>query len=297
MHYTGSIFRPPFEARSLLLQVTAGCSHNSCSFCSMYRDTPFRVSPMEEVLADLREAKQRFPGTQRIFLEGGDAFALSTDRLLRIADACRETFPLLETITCYASVLNVHDKSAADLKRLRDAGINEPNFGIESGLDHMLRIMNKGFTVDEARAALAKLRSAGMDYSVNLILGAEGGGAFEASAEASAAFVNETKPFLVFAGTLHYAPGSPLYEAVTSGRFRENTVRQLLLEEIALVERLDVKDLIFLGIHTSNPVPAAGILPNDRERLLKTLRAGLSSLPEEMLDRPPRRGEEGAVLG
>ena len=297
MHYTGSIFRPPFEARSLLLQVTAGCSHNACSFCSMYRDTPFRVSPMEEVLADLREAGQRFPGTQRIFLEGGDAFALSTERLLRIADACRETFPLLETISCYASVLNVRDKSAADLVRLRAAGINEPNFGIESGLDRMLKIMNKGFTADDARAALGKLRAAGMDYSVNLILGAEGGGNFEASAEASAAFVNEVKPFLVFAGTLHYAPGSPLYEAVRAGRFRENTVRQLLSEEISLVERLDVKDLIFLGIHTSNPVPAAGILPRDRERILRTLRDGLSSLPAEMLDRPPKRGEEGAVLG
>ena len=38
MHYTGTIWRPPYEAYSLLVQVTAGCTHHSCKFCTLYED-------------------------------------------------------------------------------------------------------------------------------------------------------------------------------------------------------------------------------------------------------------------
>ena len=43
MHYTGTIWRPPYEAYSLLVQVTAGCTHHSCKFCTLYEDLPFNL--------------------------------------------------------------------------------------------------------------------------------------------------------------------------------------------------------------------------------------------------------------
>ena len=51
MHYTGTILLPPYEAYSMLIQVTAGCTHHSCKFCTLYEDLPFkfRLSPIEEV--------------------------------------------------------------------------------------------------------------------------------------------------------------------------------------------------------------------------------------------------------
>ena len=143
MHYTGTVWRPPFEFRSLLLQVTTGCSHNGCSFCSMYRKTPFHVSPMEEVRSDLKEAALRFPETERVFLLSGDAFVLPAERLLEIAEEAHKALPKLKTISCYASVQNVKNKTVRELKALRAAGINEPNFGIETGLPSLLKDMNK----------------------------------------------------------------------------------------------------------------------------------------------------------
>ena len=86
MPLTGVVYRPPYEANSLLLEVTQGCSHNKCTFCYMYPDVPFRVCPMEQIEADIAEAAQTNVNVRRVFLEHGDAFVLSADRLLQIAD-------------------------------------------------------------------------------------------------------------------------------------------------------------------------------------------------------------------
>ena len=52
---TGTIWRPPFEAHSVLLQVAAGCTHHKCKFCTLYEDVPFkfRMSPLSEIEEDL----------------------------------------------------------------------------------------------------------------------------------------------------------------------------------------------------------------------------------------------------
>lgn len=322
MHYSGTVWRPPFEFRSLLLQVTTGCSHNGCSFCSMYRNTPFRVSPMEEVRADLSEAARRFPETERIFLLSGDAFVLPAEKLLKIAEAAHQALPRLKTISCYASVQNVKNKTVPELKALRAAGINEPNFGIETGLPDLLKAMNKGFTLEEAREQLGKLREAGLDFSANLILGGaallsppgaspsgdsptsacqDGGmyayltqkaGAYallEEKAAADASLMNELRPSLIFVTTLHgpgeglrqsagglrRSAGGPRHEAIRNGQSGTCKKEDILREEILLLEKLDLQNTVFLGIHISDPVPVAGMLPRDRESMIGKLRDAL----------------------
>ena len=85
MHYEGMIYRPPSEAYSLILQVTVGCAHNQCTFCSMYKDKQFHLKSLQDIEADLQEA-QRFYGSrvERIFLADGDALVLSTEKLTEI---------------------------------------------------------------------------------------------------------------------------------------------------------------------------------------------------------------------
>jgi radical SAM superfamily enzyme YgiQ (UPF0313 family) len=84
MRYYGNVVRPPSEAWSYILQITYGCSHNKCTFCSTYLDKPFRVRPAKEVLEDIEMARSTVPHTRRVFLADGNALVLSTQRLVPI---------------------------------------------------------------------------------------------------------------------------------------------------------------------------------------------------------------------
>ena len=295
MHYTGTIYRPPFEARSLLLQVTTGCSHNKCSFCTMYRDEPFRVEPLEQIEEDLAEARQYVPNVTRVFLENGDPFALSADRLEQIAVMIHAYLPRVETIAMYASIKNVIGKSDEELRRLRNLGINELNIGVESGLDEALTYMNKGYTSEQAKYELNRLKSAGIDYGANIILGCAGPERRHENAVATAALLNETKPYLIFTGTIHSDPGCPLYEDMQSGRFVESTFGEYLDEEEELLELLDLTDCYLFGLHPSNIVTMHGNLPEDKAVMLDLIRKRREELANRLDERPVRYGE-GAVL-
>ena len=295
MHYTGTIYRPPFEARSLLLQVTTGCSHNRCSFCTMYRDEQFGVEPLEQVEEDLQEAREYVPNVTRVFLENGDPFALSADRLEEIAVMVHAYLPKVETIAMYASIKNVIGKTDEELKRLRILGINELNIGVESGLDDALSYMNKGYTAKQAVYELNRLGAAGIDYGANIILGCAGAERRHENAAATATLLNETKPYLIFTGTLHADPGCPLYEDMKNGSFVESTFGEYLDEEEELLELLDLKDCYLFGLHPSNIVRMHGNLPEDKAAMLELVRKRREQLAGRLDERPARYGE-GAVL-
>ena len=294
MHYTGTIYRPPFEARSLLLQVTTGCSHNRCSFCTMYRDEQFGVEPLEQVEADLQEAREYVPNVTRVFLENGDPFVLSADRLEEIAVMVHAYLPKVETIAMYASIKNVIGKTDEELKRLRILGINELNIGVESGLDDALSYMNKGYTAKQAVYELNRLGAAGIDYGANIILGCAGAERRHENAAATATLLNETKPYLIFTGTLHADPGCPLYEDMKNGTFHECTCGQLLDEQELLLSRLELEDTYYFGSHPSNLMPMQGILPKYKKEMINAVREMRDQLREH-LDEYPVRSGEGSV--
>ena len=296
MHFTGMTYRPPFEARSLLLQVTVGCSHNQCSFCTMYRDVPFQTAPIEQVEEDLAEAALYADRITRVFLENGDPFALSADRLTQIAELIHKYLPKVETIAMYASVKNITGKTDEELKSLRALGINELNIGIESGLDEALLLMNKGYTTDQARHELLRLKDAGIDWGANVIFGAVGTGRGQVNAEATAALLNQTKPYLIFTGTIHAEPGCPLYDSMKAGTFTECTFGEYLDEEERFLSLLDPEECYYFGLHPSNVVRMHGWLDRDKEAMLDQIRKTRTSL-QSHLDARPVRGGEGAIIG
>lgn len=295
MNMTGIVYRPPYEANSLLLQVTLGCSHNKCTFCYMYPDVRFKVCPMEEVEADIEEATRYCPNVKRVFLEHGDAFVLSAERLLKIADAIHRRLPKVETIAMYASIQNIKSKTDEELRQLRAAGIHGLDIGVESGLDAALTYMNKGHTAAEAREQLLRLTKAGMDYSFNAILGCGGAELWKENADATADLINAVQPHLLFIGSLHAEPGCRLYQDMKNGTFKECTVGQLLDEQERLIRRLDLKDTYYFGSHPSNVVPMQARLPEHKQDMIKAVQETREQLRTH-LDEFPVRGGEGSIL-
>ena len=289
------VYRPPYEAASFLLQVTHGCSHNRCTFCTMYRGVPFSAETDECIERQLAWAKARCPEKDRVFLENGDPFALPAERLLEIADMIHAYLPKVKTIAMYASVKNLKGKTDDDLRRLRACGINDLNIGVESGLDAALAAMNKGYTAAEALHHLERLGEAGISYGANIIFGCAGPDNRRENAAATALLLNRTKPCLIFTGTLHADPGCPLYDDLQSGAFVESSFGEYLDEEEALLRALTLDGCDFFGLHPSNVVRMRGWLNRDKPELIAEVQATRRRLDDRLGQRPVRT-EEGGII-
>lgn len=296
MIYTGPIYRPPFEADSLLIEVTSSCSHNACTFCTMYQGMKFHMSSMAQIERDIHEARSLYPLAKRIFLTGADPFVLSANKLKTIAEKINDIFPEVETIAMYASVKNIIGKTDDELKELRALKINELNIGLESGMDEVLCHLNKGFTLEEARTQLKRLNLAGINFSLNIILGAAGTEKWKENAIANAKILNELQPYLIFVATMHVDEGSRLSEELKTGKFTENTLGQNLQEELEMLKKLELNNTIFFGLHTSNVIPVNGLLPKDKKELVGYLEKGLARIPEKILNSRPEKGYEGRAI-
>ena len=145
MHFSSYINRPPYEAQDAYLQITSGCSHGKCGFCTFYKDSPFQLSPMEEIKADLKELKASGWRFNRIYLQGADPFIRKYEDLMQIAELIYKYLPQVKSIGGYARVDNLQNKSTDQLKKLAAVGYSYFYFGMESGDDKLLDRMNKGY--------------------------------------------------------------------------------------------------------------------------------------------------------
>lgn len=279
LHFTGTIWRPPFEARSVLLQVTVGCTHHACKFCSLYGDLRFRISPAEEVEADLRIVARYQPRARRVFLVGANPFVLSAGRLIRLADRIRDFLPKVRTIGMFARVSDILQKSAAELRELRARGITGISIGTESGDDASLAFMNKGTTAAEALEACRRLDEAGIEYYLTYMTGLAGAGNGTRAAHATAALFNRLHPYIVGIVSLTLFPDTPLMREIEAGRFVPMSERERLEELRTFLKELTVPVTISANT-VSNAVPLFGRLPEDRARMIGRIDEALASLTE-----------------
>ena len=307
MHFTGTIWRPPYESGSLLLEVTAGCTHHRCKFCTLYDDLPFpfRMSSMEDIEADLQEAQlyQTGPlerlglrmqglgeprGPGRAFLVGANPFILKTERLERIAELIRTYFPGCESIGCFARVTDISRKTDRELTRLALAGYDGITIGVESGDGDALAFMDKGYAPEDILMQTRRLDEAGIGYHFFYLAGIAGAGKGEESAIRSAEIFNRTHPCRIGSSMLTVFPESRLYREIQAGNWMEAGEQEKLAEVRTLVEHLEIP-VIFAALGASNAVNLEGRLPGDREVLVSRLNGAISRYGEEEL----RRYREG----
>lgn len=271
MQYYGNVFRPPSEARSLIIQATVGCAHNKCSFCYMYKDDNFIIRPLEDIKKDLIEMSQYGSYWRRIFLADGDALVLKTSDLLEILKTIKQYYPNIERVSSYATAGDINRKSIEELKALRDAGLEMLYIGFESGDDEILRKINKGLTYKDYISAMAKCKEVGFKTSITIIAGLGGVELMEQNAKGTAKIISETKPDYVSYLTMRIYKNTPLYLDYINGKFNMPNAEEILQEMKIFLENVDSEGTIFRSNHASNYVLLAGTLNEDKKGLIEAI--------------------------
>ena len=294
MKYNGTIYRPPVEANTFLLPATEGCTHNSCTFCNMYQDIPFRMLSLSEVEEYLREVKQSYgrycERVQRVYLIGADPFALPAKNLLERIDLIKKYLPNAKVITMYARTDNIASKSDDDLKTIKEAGVDDLYIGVECGLNDVLKKLNKGYSADDTKRECLRLNAAGIQHCDLLMLGTAGKGRGLECARASAALENEIKPSKILINTMSAFVGTKLDEDIKSGTFIPASEEENLEEEREFLAGLELPDCYFWALHPLDSVKLDGILQEEKKQMLDALTWGIKHANESAINRASRIG-------
>jgi radical SAM superfamily enzyme YgiQ (UPF0313 family) len=285
MQYEDPVFRPPCEAGSLIIQVALGCPHNRCTFCSMYKMKKYRVRELDEVKADLRQARLLYGHVDSIFLADGNTIAMNSQKLAEIIELARKLFPEAERISSYGGARFLKGKSPEALKRLHDAGLDIIYLGLESGDDEILTRVEKGVGSEEMIEAAMRVKEAGIELSVYILLGLGGEELWEQHARNTARVLSAMNPDYIRPRTLYIMPGCPLYEDLRAGLFHEASGETIMHELEILFSELRVDDCVFMSDHISNYIPVYGRLPEEREKMLAMVRMALENPTEYLAPR------------
>lgn len=277
MRYEGDIYRPPSEAYSLLIQVTIGCAHNKCTFCSMFKDKMFRVREVSEVMEDLETARKTYRKVERVFLCDGDALCLSTDKLLVILDRIRELFPECKRVSVYGSAKDVLRKTPQELATLREHGMGMIYLGAESGSQKVLDMICKGVSREEMIEAVRKIENAGIPTSVTFISGLAGKENWEEHAIETGKMITEMNASYVSLLTLMLDSRAPIVGQINRGELTLLSAEEVVAEAYLLLKHANpTKPCVFRSNHASNYVSLRGNLPADKPRLMEQLERAMA---------------------
>ncbi len=287
MHYTGTIWRPPYEAASLLLEATAGCTHHKCKFCTLYNDLPFhfRMSPFQYIESDLQEVKRSVKNSRqidRVFLTGANPFVLSYDKLTAIAEQIHKHLPSVSSIGSFARITDITPKTDQELASLRALGYDGLTIGIETADDHALRFMDKGYTAADILTQCRRLDAAGIHYSFFYLVSIAGAQRGETSAKLTADLCNKLHPVRIGANMLTVYPDSALYTEIQHERWQEAGELEKYKEIRTLLAHLHIP-VIFAAMGASNAYQFCGKLPHDKHKLLSFLDEIIETASEQEL--------------
>ena len=283
LNYAEPVYRPPSEAKSLIFQVTLGCSFNQCSFCDMYRNKEYSEKTWDEVKAEIDLMAKQLPDTSRIFLADGDAINISTDYMVQIVEYLYNSFPKLERVSCYTMPMNLLKKTPEELKKMREAGLKMLYLGIESGSDIILKKITKRATAETIIRACRKAIETGFTLSCIIILGLGGKTHSKEHIKETARVVSASSPHYLGTLTLILETGVKQEFLTKFGEeFYPISDEEALIELHNLVEQIDVKEkMLFRANHGSNAYNIAGTFTDEKNAMLEKI-SWLKEHPENV---------------
>jgi len=265
------VYRPPSESYSLILQVSIGCSHNACTFCTMYKSKRYRQKTWSEIQQLIAETAKKYSRTRRIFLADGDALSLPTQTLIQTLESLYSSFPSLERVSIYGGPKDALNKTAAELKSLKEKGLNLVFLGIESGSNIILKEVKKGVSPQEMIEAGQKLKNAGLKLSATVISGLGGKMHWEKHAIETAKVVSAINPDYLASLTLVLQDGAPMLEKMERGEFQMLTPWEVLKETRLYIETLELSGCTYRSNHVSNYFSLSCVLNEEKEATLKKI--------------------------
>lgn len=272
-------YLPMSEAFSVEVPLVVGCSYNKCLFCDLNGPLSFRVFSDNEIRDKLSLIKKYYEGRKipkKFVLMGANPLFLPTKRLIDIASLIKEFFEV-DYIAGFARVRDILDKTNEELIALKNAGFDHLTLGLESGSNKALTFHNKGATKQENIEAMKKLEELNIKYTAYIILGF-GGREFQSDhISETIDMLRDRHPKELIFISLVLFKNAKLVKKVRNGEFKRLNPKELMEEELLFLKKLDTHTL-FNATHKNNAFPIKGILPDQREILIRKLESKIKEM-------------------
>ena len=292
LSYTEPVFRPPSEWKSLILQVTNGCSWNKCTFCDMYTSESKKFKPKKPELIEqelVTIVESNLP-VGRVFLADGDAMMLPFNRLKEILLLIKKYLPQVTRVSSYCLPRNLTNKTVEQLTELRALGLSLLYVGCESGDDEVLALIEKGETYQSSLVALRKIKQAGIKSSVMILNGLGGPELSKQHAINSAKLMNAAQPEFLSTLVVSFPLGEERFASNFNGRYRQLNQQELFQEMSTLLQALELDKTIFRSDHASNYLVLKGVLGKDKQQLLDKVNMAITQPQQIPLRQEWQRG-------
>ena len=219
-------------------------------------------------------------GGKSAFLQDSNTIIMRAPELTQVITLLRKTFPSLNRVTTYGRSHTAARKSLAELKEIKDAGLDRIHIGLETGYDPLLTYIEKGCTAKNHIEGGKKVKEAGISLCEYVMPGLGGKKMSQEHARETARVLNEIDPDYIRLRSLHITPAMPLWTKLQNGDFELQTEDEVVKEIGIFIENLQVTSYL-KSDHTLNLLmEIEGKMPEDKEKCLNIINKYLS-LPEE----------------
>jgi len=196
-----------YKERKLPLLMSRGCILH-CAYCDDHRVMGrYRVKSGEAIFREMKYHLERWG--IREFSFNDPAINGNLKELEKLCDLIIE-----EGIPVSWMALAIPRPDMGGLyEKMKKAGCHTLNFGVESGSDRVLKLMNKPYTSSQISESIRQAHKAGINTQLNFILGFPG--EREEDVEATMNFIEENSPYISGITNLnacHLLINSPLWE-------------------------------------------------------------------------------------